>query len=794
MYEDAWYNATAAAEAIQPVPQKQPKPLKQSTAATQAEGEKPAKGQKTYTKPVRKHDEPPKAELLPRPSSADGTKHHPAKSIDTPTITDDLKLDNELDFAVWYQKYEEELEEAADEQLRVFQTRLQSHLYTCDSLLSEARETVVLLDDLAKGFEAVREQTSTFQAACEGLLSEQTRLSQLAEDLATNLEPFSALESITRRLNAPGSNLVTRPDFKQMLLTLDYCLDYVAAHPTFKDAEFYQSRYRQLMTRALTVIKVHFTAQLRDLAADISKRIAAKAMNDTTQSALLYAKFRAGGNQLRDLADEIEKRCGHEEYFSLLSECYNFYFGVRQRLLYPIVLKTMRDMSSSKDLVGFARVSISYIRSICMDEYELFFNYFSSGEQQLYDYLEAVSEPLYDYLRPRIMHESQLVKLCELCSLLQSRYMRDADDVEMEAYDRSQLDFGRLVQSPLHDAQARIIFRAQNVIRDDIENFAPKPEDLDYPERNRVIQAPLKSSHSGKALDPVSPLEGEAPSQFDTDAVFQGWYPSLRKSIWLLSRIYRLVNSTVFDDLAHQVVHVCIGSLTKAADQIRKRKSETDSELFLLKHLLILKEQIVAFDIEYVRPEVEFDFSSVTGTFWEIRETGSLFNPNNLMKLMQRGLPKVVENMLDAKVELDAKLRTVINQFTEGWASRISGPMIESPGRGPEALEAILALRKMAESEVPILRQKLTEYLTDVRTRETLVGAVQEMVIQSYESFYDRADKLSPELEDLWDVDTFVVFTNKAFGTEDPEAIQSSGGSNVSSRRGSVGSSQLSDS
>ncbi|KAF3926407.1 hypothetical protein AA313_de0204896 [Arthrobotrys entomopaga] len=571
-----------------------------------------------------------------------------------------------------------------------------------------------------------------------------------------------------------------------MLSKLDYCLEYVAAHPTFKDAEFYQSRYRQLLTRALTLIKVHFTGQLRDLSTDISKRIPAKGVNDTTQSALLYAKFRVGAAQLRELSDEIEKRCGHED----------FYFSVRHRLLFPIVTKAMKDMSSSKDLVGFARVSISYIRNICLDEYELFYGYFSSGEQQLYDYLESLSEPLYDYLRPRIMHETQLVKLCELCSLLQERYMRDGDDVEMESYDHSQLDFGRLVQSPLQDAQARIIFRAQNVIRDDIENFTPKPEDLDYPERNKVNQTPLRSPRLTRsvAMDPASPMEGDNTSPFDTDAVFQGWYPSLRKSIWLLSRIYRLVNSSVFDDLAHQVVHVCIASLVNAAELIRKQKNEIDSQLFLLKHLLILKEQIVAFDIEYVRPEVEFDFSTVTETFWDIRETGSLFNPNNLMKLMQKGLPKVVENMMDAKVELDVKLRSLINQFTEDWASSISGPVIESTGKGAEALEASLALRKLAESEVPILRQKLNEYITDVRTRETLVGAIQEMVIQSYESFYERADKHSPELEDLWDVDTFVVFTNKAFGTEDPDAIGSPRESNVSSRRGSVGSGQLSDS
>ena len=84
--------------------------------------------------------------------------------------------------------------------------------------------------------------------------------------------------------------------------------------PKFKDAEFYQSRYRQCMTRALTLIKVYVSNEMRDLAADVTKRLSAKNINETTQSALLYAKFRSGAPLLRDLTDEIDKRCGHEEY------------------------------------------------------------------------------------------------------------------------------------------------------------------------------------------------------------------------------------------------------------------------------------------------------------------------------------------------------------------------------------------------------------------------------------------------------------------------------------------------
>jgi hypothetical protein len=58
---------------------------------------------------------------------------------------------------------------------------------------------------------------------------------------------------------------------------------------------------------------------------------------------------------------------------------------VRQKLLLPIVLKRMQELSiagtnTSKDLVTFARSAISFTRSICLDEFELFYAFFS-GER-----------------------------------------------------------------------------------------------------------------------------------------------------------------------------------------------------------------------------------------------------------------------------------------------------------------------------------------------------------------------------------------------------------------------------
>ena len=206
------------------------------------------------------------------------------------------------------------------------------------------------------------------------------------------------------------------------------------------------------------------------------------------------------------------------------------------------------------------------------------------------------------------------------------------------------------------------------------------------------------------------------------------------------------MQSTVFDDLAHNIVHATTQSLVNASQTISSQSQRTpsDGRLFLIKHLLILKSQIVAFDIEYVAPDISFDFSNFTNTFYELRDRGGLFDPRNWFRLVRDSvggglLPKVVENMFDAKVELDGRLRSVINEFTASFANTITTPVNASAIASPrfDALAAVIKIKELASKEVPLLRKKLDEYLDDVRTKETLVAAVQELVVANYEIFYD---------------------------------------------------------
>jgi len=202
---------------------------------------------------------------------------------------------------------------------RLFHATLDSHLTTCYNLISSTDDAIAILDDLKNSFLAVDLQTSTFQESCSSLLSQQNRIQSLADSVATNLQPFAELEPITRVLARPGSDFVRTPPFRDMLVRLDSCLIWMndPAHRSFKDVETYAPRFRQCMTRSLTLIRNYFVSSLREVASEVTERIKQRQMNDTTQSALLYAKFRVNAPLLRDLVGEIERRCDHEEYCSV---------------------------------------------------------------------------------------------------------------------------------------------------------------------------------------------------------------------------------------------------------------------------------------------------------------------------------------------------------------------------------------------------------------------------------------------------------------------------------------------
>lgn len=176
----------------------------------------------------------------------------------------------------------------------------------------------------------------------------------------------------------------------------------------------------------------------------------------------------------------------------------------------------------------------------------------------------------------------------------------------------------------------------------------------------------------------------------------------------------------------------------------------------------------------------------------------NLANPGRLLGGIQALVPRVVENMLDAKVELDTRLRSVINDFTSSWAIRMTFVLDPTPSAAvSQALHeqqrslqlqmqkgklpgpaAVAAVRTAIEREVPLLRAKLDEWLDDLRVKETLVGAVEDMALVSYEEWFGRwlkeegagsghasmRKKGKGRESEVWDPDTFAEWTGRIFG------------------------------
>ncbi|KAL2194856.1 Sec34-like family-domain-containing protein [Corynascus similis CBS 632.67] len=159
------------------------------------------------------------------------------------------------------------------------------------NLVADADKALKVLESLCHSFRAVDDQTSSFQAQCDGLLAEKKRLETLAESVGTDLQYYTYLDSATRRLNAPGAGrLVEGGSFAEILTTLDSCIEFMLRNSSYRDAESYLARYQALLTKALHLLDVGFVNHLNKVSAEVSRQVAAN-QSESARHALAYGRF-----------------------------------------------------------------------------------------------------------------------------------------------------------------------------------------------------------------------------------------------------------------------------------------------------------------------------------------------------------------------------------------------------------------------------------------------------------------------------------------------------------------------
>ncbi|QRW21538.1 conserved oligomeric Golgi complex subunit 3 [Rhizoctonia solani] len=709
----------------------------------------------------------------------DGTSHplHPQVPLETPQ-----------QFHDWFALIDRSITYSQESHFRSHLQNVEAQLVSCDNLLDRVHGASDDLTLLHNDWQSVEDRGESLKGAAQRLLEERDRLIKVTD--------------------AIGEALVLQTDFLLMVERVDVCLEYMKTHRHFKEAEIYLLRFQQCLTRAMTLIKMYLVGTLRAIHTDVQKRTIETDISSTAAHHLLYTKFQSLVPSISPLVMELENRAiSHPDQLeSLLSECHTAYFSVRRALLVPRVTEEIRGLQPGQsELIELTRVGCTYLKQVCTEEFNLFRRFFNSGEDKLYRYLEGICDHLYDDLRPRILHEQKLDVLCEVCTVLQALMVldiplqsfgdsgapppTDEDPLQLttsptlEAYDLqlpprtpglAKLHISHLLQMVLQDAQTRLFFKAQAIVQSEIRNYAAQPKDLDYPAKLRDVAAFVQPEVSDEDEEDdgitlkMPKLEPES-----------AWYPPLLTTVNVLKKLHEYVKPAIFQDISQEAISLCRISILSAADLIlaRPESNDIDAHLFVIRHLLVLKEITTA--VENATTDYEVASQPASDTLGNLlRGTSSLFNPTGLLGGML-GPSRYGESLPVARTTIDEDLKRSCESLITKCAELATAPLkafiaacdnftrsqpdtllsTQEFAQLPGIVKAQDEFRSVCETQLSQWATHVRLYLRDENTISVLLPAMYDEIASVFTAFRKTAEtRCSPgcgislmSLPDLWE-------------------------------------------
>lgn len=483
------------------------------------------------------------------------------------------------------------------------------------TLLTEVDSILARLSEMRTYYQTVQTKTQEVHEQCDQLLRDKTELEAFADAIRSKLDYFDELERIGLVFGSADQRMVTDPDFMALLERLDECVAYVSVNPQFREAAVFAEQFMALQAQGLAIVVEHFKATLREITAkvlpDVQRAVAdpvdddgegggapdpssppAAALTQLSEASILYARYRADAPQLNVLMGEIERRRPTNEIcVDLLVDCQEAYIQIRQTVLGDIISTNLQklaegyataviqaeanpDVEHDADLSELVRSGWGYIIRICELEHKLWTAIFPAGcpTEGLRSLVESHCLQLYDILRPLHIRDTSLDAIASCIQVLRREMLEE----EMARRGAAAGFCRAALERSVGDLQERLIFLTQTYIRDQIETFEPTDADLDYP-------------HVLEGLADASPRKSSGPRG---DNFQQGLYVPLQRCLTCLSKLYRCVDSSVFGELAQEAVSVTTMVLLDASRSIANLADTMHGNLFLVKHLLTLREQV----------------------------------------------------------------------------------------------------------------------------------------------------------------------------------------------------------
>jgi conserved oligomeric Golgi complex subunit 3 len=514
------------------------------------------------------------------------------------------------------------------------------------SLRLALRASINIAEDISNRHAELIRHSSALSAAADRLQEEQAILTAHAEEIGMPLKHYDAVDDIgvlvgvlfkgKAVVRGLAKIKVDNDDFPLVLDQIDDAVDFFGRESGGKEAleaelkrqksagtsskesqisgkiEYYR-RSLALQEAALFLVR----EAVVDRVAATTTQIAS-ALNipktpipaDKLESSLIYTRFHGISYRSNRLLSLIRQRLHHgEAYYELLQLCRNTYCTSRESLLKATIRTHMDKLRDQHGLVGMTRLASVFLIRLCTVETALYLDFFgdkkedpSSSEEKIttepkrsgtlasqvvsedgtyYDsefqsYLSTLCSALHRTVRRGLVTVLDLDTLCQIVSVLrEERTLASSSPTTTAA--------ARAIASVIEDAQERLIFCATNTLHKEVGRFKATPADLDYPDKLRKKE---KDPNAESSPDGASPDDVYDAFQLQLE-VYESWFPPMRSVLRILSKIFRVVEPRVFEDIALQSVQSCTGCLRDGSHYIQKRKGDMHAHLFLVKHLLV---------------------------------------------------------------------------------------------------------------------------------------------------------------------------------------------------------------
>ncbi|VDO98747.1 unnamed protein product, partial [Soboliphyme baturini] len=234
---------------------------------------------------------------------------------------------------------------------------------------------------------------------------------------------------------------------------------------------------------------------------------------------------------------------------------------------------------------SFSRINLSDYEFVSCDRCRLDRNQFFSL-LTFSDFLEKLCRIFYNAVRPVVIHVQHLETLSELCIMFKVEMIEERCVVDGDGSPRAYPGLCAVLFELLGDVTERLIYRTEQFSEKHIAGYNPA---LAHRCMNICTASTLmiKCGHLGKIS--AADLHGL-------------WYPTVQRTVMCLAKLYRCLEVPLF-------VHQCFKEYWNRCSGL----DALNSHLFVIKHLLILREQTASFRADTFQESHEANYWNCRG-------------------------------------------------------------------------------------------------------------------------------------------------------------------------------------